>query len=158
MLSWWEIQVTRLRAESVPDMHQKTLGGAEAMLLASVGDVVVGPGFRVAGRRQEVTAKSQASAGSNVDRSVMVGQMREAIRLRAGLEQARLSCQRAEPSFLGGFAEDMGDRIVSVVTVSGTQADCGVMAEAIEDTTTQVRLFQKPCRPRACGDRRDGAV
>ena len=43
-------------------------------------------------------------------------------------------------SFLGGFVEDIGDRNVSAVTVSSTWADCGVVAEAIEDLTAQRAL------------------
>ena len=52
-------------------------------------------------------------------------------RLQAGLEHAL--------SFLGGF-EDMGDRLVSALTVSSRWPDCGVIAKAIADFTTQGAL------------------
>ena len=70
--------------------------------------------------------------------------MWEAIRLRTGLEQVHLFFLRA-----GSGVEDMGDRIVSAVTVFGAWADCGVIAEATEDLTTHGAL---------CVVRRNGVV
>ena len=78
--SRFEVHDRRTRSESLSlrHVHHRPQGEAEAIPLASVGSVVerpfrlfvscevlggvaIWPGFRVAGRRQEVTAKSQAS-------------------------------------------------------------------------------------------------
>ena len=39
----------------------------------------------------------------------------------------------SEASFLGSFVEDVGHRTASSVTVTSAWADCGVVAETIED-------------------------
>ena len=63
------------------------------------------------------------------------------VRVQEGLEQTlALPPLRTESDFLGGFAEDMGDRMVSAVTVPSARADCGVVAEMIEDLAEQEAL------------------
>ena len=62
VLNRWEIQVTRLRAESLqPPVHGLAVSWDVCLGFVYSArfweGVVVGPGFRVAGRRQEVTAK-----------------------------------------------------------------------------------------------------
>ena len=86
----------------------------------------------------------------NVGRSVKAGPLWEAVRVRAGLEQTGLLLKRTEACFLGGFVEDVDHRIVSAVTVPGTWADCGVVAETIEDLAAQAGMVC-PGTGRGCG-------
>ena len=88
----------------------------------------------------------------DVGRSIMTGPMWKAIRIQAGLDQACLFYLRMETGFLGGSAEDMGDRLMSEVTVSGTWADCGVVAEATR--TCRIKGTVCPGGGRGC----DGGV
>ena len=155
--------MARLRAETPkpPACPSKTTGGeAEAILVASVGSVVerpreiivfrklvvvVGAGFRVAWRRQEAAATSQASGITSFPWKiqtplVMAGRGRpsdlgggEGRGGEGRLEQARLFFVRAESGFVGGFVEDMGDRIVSAVSVSSVCSQ----KKAIEGLTTR---------------------
>ena len=55
-------------------------------------------------------------------------------------QQACLVLLIAESHFLDGFVDDMGDRIVSDVTVSRVWADCNMITKAIEDLTAQGAL------------------
>ena len=86
---------------------------------------VVGPGFRVAGRRQEVTAKSPGLRDHlfpvgypDVGKSVVAGQ---SVSVQAGLEQAGFLFLGAKACFLNGFAED---------ALSGTRTNGGMEPKA----------------------------
>ena len=68
----------------------------------------------------------------NVRRSAEVGPLWEAVRVWAELEQTGLLLLKADCGICG-FVEDVSHRIVSAVTVPRAWADCGVVAEAIED-------------------------
>ena len=99
---------------------------------------VVAAGFCAAGRRQEVTAKIPGITSfpwcmSVVGTSVVAGSLRESVRVWAGLEQACCLFLRAKAYFLGGFVEDVGNRIMPSVAIPGAGADSCVITNAIED-------------------------
>ena len=76
----------------------------------------------------------------NVSRSAEVGPLWEAVRVWAELEQTGLLLLKTECGFCGCFVEEVSHRIVSAVTVPHAWADCGVVAEAIEDFNAREAL------------------
>ena len=76
----------------------------------------------------------------------MAGPMWKTIRLRALLGQACFFFLRPLFCFLGGFVEEMCDRIMSEVAISRAWADCGVVTEAIEHLTTRGTVSAGPRR------------
>ena len=94
--------------------------------------LAVGGGLRAAGRRQEETTKAPGfrivsflMEYPDVGRSVVTGPFRESVRVRPGLQDACFLLLRAKACFLGGFVEDVGNRIVPPVPVPSTGADGG---------------------------------
>ena len=74
---------------------------------------------------------------SVVGTSVVADSLRESVRVWAGLEQACCLFLRAKAHFLGGFVEDVDNRIMPSVAIPGTGSDGGVIAKAIEDLAAQ---------------------
>ena len=99
---------------------------------------------RVVGRRQVVTANSQGFPGSCPSQGESnrreVGHGRPEVGDHQTPGGVGAGPRGRSLASLAGFVEDMGDHIVSAVTVSGTWADCSVIAETFEDLTTRVAL------------------
>ena len=96
-----------------------------------LGGVVVGPGFRVGGWRQEMTSRIMSFPW-------------EFRRQQVGHGWPDVEDCLTEPCFLGGFVVYMRHRIMSEVMVSGTWTDCGVVVEAIGPPC-------ESCPRRGCG-------
>ena len=79
----------------------------------------MGPGFRVAGRRQEVTAKSQASGTMSFPWWIQIS----AGLSRLGVHQA-FFFRETKAFFLGSFVEDMGSGTMPAVEDLGPQVHC----------------------------------
>ena len=85
------------------------------------------------GRRQEVTAESQASGIMSFPRRNQTSAG------RSWLEQPSFLFLGTEADFVVGNVEDVGNRFVSV-TVPSSWADSGVITKAIQDLATQEAL------------------
>ena len=155
----------------------KDWGEADAVPLTSVGCVVERPfaGFVArqvlrCGSRGALISYDWAETGGDckipsfgdhvfpvgnpdVGRSVKAGPLWKAVGVRAELEQTGLLLLWTETCLLDDIGEDVGLRNVPAITVPGAWADCGVVADTIEDLATQEHCVpgsSKGTRKRCC--------
>ena len=122
---------------------------------------ISGQGFPEAGRRQEVTAKSQASRAepsrewpTHVAGTVEAGTLWEPIRVWVGLKE---TCLLFLSRFLRRLLEDRGHRVVSAVAIPCAWADSCVVGEEVEEWPHKGSRVSRAhgMRKRCCGAVKD---